>query len=204
LIAVIQEFCIAFYGHQIVVSVVEELEDTSWNGIMKMTWIAGAICWACTFGIPLISYLCHPVKPSGMVFHALNIDAPEVICGNIIVVIVGFLSDAFFTFIIAKELADFIVPGSSRFRFIITSTALIVSLLSIGLNKIPGIIGRCIGEIFYQGFVALAYILPPVYYFGIMGLRLRWGGISVFVLGVGLFVMGSSLWVFAEDLMAME
>jgi hypothetical protein len=204
LIGVVNDFCIAFYLHQIVAPVVEESEDTSWTGIMKMTWIAGAICWGCSFGIPFLCYMCNPAMPSGIIFQSLDINAPEVICGNVIVVIVGLLSDAFFTFITAKEIAEFVAPDASRSTFVLSLSSLIISLSSMMLNRLPGISGRIIGEIFYQSFVSLAYILPPLYYFATYGFHLGWVWAALFVFAVGLFICSWSLSAFVQDMIAVE
>jgi amino acid permease len=204
LIGLINEFCIAFYIHQIIAPVVEEMKDPSWKRIMNLTWVSGGVCWVVTFFIPLFAFLCNPTAPSGIILLSLNEHAPEVIAGIVIVLILCLLSDSFFTFIIAKELAEFICPGASRSRVVITLTGFTTSLLSIGLNKLPAIPAKVAGEIVYQSFISLAYILPPAYYLATFGFRLRWAAASVFVLVVGLLISGWSLAIFVQGLITSE
>jgi hypothetical protein len=94
----------------------------------------------------------------------LDPQAPEVTIGKIAVLIVSLMSSAFFTWHLARIIANLVVRGGelSRFTVVIAGTGIMCTYIAINmLGEVTRTVIFTLGNI---GFSVLAFVLPPLFY----------------------------------------
>jgi hypothetical protein len=204
IVGAISEFCIAFFAHMQIVPSIQEMVNPSRERSFRTVWAANGVCWVLTFTAPLFGFLCNPTAPGGSIFRSMpNQEAPEIILGNVMMAVITLISAAYAVFFVGKAVSELIAPGATESRLAVWLSGFSICLLTIALALLGDVPQRVISEIEYQCILAMAYFLPPIYFWAQHGFKDRWAAVSALIMLVGLVMSGWSLSVLAEQLLAM-
>jgi hypothetical protein len=182
-----QSFNSAFFAHPFVAAIVRDMDRPTRTRTVGVTYLSNVICAIVTFMVALIGAMSGTDCPANdMIFIFLNPQAPEVTIGKFAVLIVSLMSSAFFTWHLARIIANLVVKGGefSTFTVVMSGTGVMCAYTAINmLGELPRYIIFALGNI---GFSVLAFVLPPLFYL----VQFKTASIPWMLVSIGVFAAG--------------
>jgi hypothetical protein len=197
----IREITAALFAHPYLPFIANEMHRPSRARVMKMTWIAMGPATLFVYVTPVVGYLLMTdVEDDYNFFIELDpAGSPEVVIGEVGVIVLSITSLLFFTFFIAHSFVTFFNgeqlgsteegQDSPTVRML---SALAVSLLAISVNFTTDLVEYLIYEIAMIVYCLIAFVLPGLYYLVQFRFAIfRWGVAACLILclGTGLVVL---------------
>jgi hypothetical protein len=192
----IREMTSAMFAHPFLPFVANEMYKPSRKRVNKMIWLAMVPTAVFVYVTPLFGYLLMTdVEEDSNFFIELDPkDSPEVIVGEIGVVLLSVTSLLLFTFFIAHSFVTFFNGeqlGSAEEQadspIVRVFSALAVSLLAISINFTTDLAEYLIYEIAMIVYSVIAFVLPGLYYIVQFRFQLfQWGVAASLILCVGM------------------
>jgi hypothetical protein len=186
-LASFQSFNSAFFAHPFVAAIVRDMDHPTRTRTVGVTYLSNVICAVVTFVVALVGALSGTDCPANdLIFLYFDPHAPEVTIGKFAVLIVSLMSSAFFTWHLARIIANFAVKGGeySKFTVVMAGSGVMCTYIAINmLGDVPRYIIFALGNI---GFSVLAYVFPPRFYL----VQFKAASIPWMVLSVGVFAAG--------------
>jgi hypothetical protein len=177
----------AFFSHPFVSSIARDMERPTRTRTVALPYIANAICAVVTFAVPLVGYLSGANCPlDDMIFLYFDASAPEVTIGKIALLILSLMSSAFFTWELARRIANLIVPGSDESRYTVLLAGFGIMCTYIALNMLTGLPRELFFALGNIGNSLLAFVLPPFFYM----VQFKAANVQWFLISLTVFVIG--------------
>jgi hypothetical protein len=201
-IACFQSFNSVFFAHPFVAAIVRDMDRPTRIRTVGVTYLSNVICAVVTFAIALVGFLCNTkCPPYDLIFIFLDPQAPEVTIGKVAVLVVSLMSSAFFTWHLARIIANLVVRGGefSKFTVVMSGTGVMCTYIAINmLGDVPRNVIFVLGNI---GFSVLAYVLPPLFYLvQFKATSVPWMLVSLLVGAAGLVFCALSIIGLVRDL----
>jgi hypothetical protein len=197
----LREMSTAIFAHPFLPVIANEMYKPSRRRLMKLSWLAMVPTAIFVYVTPLIGYLLMTdVEEDCNFLRVLDpTDSPEVIVGQMCVLLLSITSLSFFTFFVANVLMEFFnnerletgegPPSSSSAPITRLLAGMVASLLAISINFTTEVAELVIYELAAMAYSFTGFVLPGLYYLAQFKFRVfHWGVMSVLILCLGSFL----------------